>query len=305
MKLSHSPSELERCCKLLDSLDDRERIWLIPRGKIRNLSYTRPGLISPFEAIDLIKSDDDLNEYLLAVYEGIDEYISPEQLQLCNSIWSEIISDRSISKSMNVVGITIQQVIDPKKHIELKILVRKYIKSEVETDKSKWINILNEKHPGWMDRDHNFSRFENWLLRIIWGYLSGELYKAYGEGKKTLDTYKILTDELLKLSEHSVFTFFSLSNLGGAEKNSLERMGENASLMSDFILTSRKDETLKERALAVEILKLFLMYAKKSHVRGAQIFLNAEFVENYIDRKTIQRCWDMVKKLKMDKVYGF
>lgn len=305
MKLSHSPSELERCCKLLDSLDDRERIWLIPRGKIRNLSYTRSGLISPFEAIDLIKSDDDLNEYLLAVYEGIDEYISPEQLQLCNSIWSEIISDRSISKSMNVVGITIQQVIDPKKHIELKILVRKYIKSEVETDKSKWINILNEKHPGWMDRDHNFSRFENWLLRIIWGYLSGELYKAYGEGKKTLDTYKTLTDELLKLSEHSVFTFFSLSNLGGAEKNSLERMGENASLMSDFILTSRKDETLKERALAVEILKLFLMYAKKSHVRGAQIFLNAEFVENYIDRKTIQRCWDMVKKLKMDKVYGF
>lgn len=305
MKLSHSPSELERCCKLLDSLDDRERIWLIPRGKIRNLSYTRSGLISPFEAIDLIKSDDDLNEYLLAVYEGTDEYISPEQLQLCNSIWSEIISDRSISKSMNVVGITIQQVIDPKKHIELKILVRKYIKSEVETDKSKWINILNEKHPGWMDRDHNFSRFENWLLRIIWGYLSGELYKAYGEGKKTLDTYKTLTDELLKLSEHSVFTFFSLSNLGGAEKNSLERMGENASLMSDFILTSRKDETLKERALAVEILKLFLMYAKKSHVRGAQIFLNAEFVENYIDRKTIQRCWDMVKKLKMDKVYGF
>lgn len=305
MKLSHSPSELERCCKLLDSLDDRERIWLIPRGKIRNLSYTRSGLISPFEAIDLIKSDDDLNEYLLAVYEGIDEYISPEQLQLCNSIWSEIISDRSISKSMNVVGITIQQVIDPKKHIELKILVRKYIKSEVETDKSKWINILNEKHPGWMDRDHNFSRFENWLLRIIWGYLSGELYKAYGEGKKTLDTYKTLTDELLKLSEHSVFTFFSLSNLGGAEKNSLERMGENASLMSDFILTSRKDETLKERALAVEILKLFLMYAKNSHVRGAQIFLNAEFVENYIDRKTIQRCWDMVKKLKMDKVYGF
>lgn len=284
---------LERCCFTIDKIRDLLPHYRIGFRAVGKLSFTSGADLSS-HAIDFIKEYSHLEEYLGVVEGSIDEKFPASDLSLCNKIWSDIIRDKRISKGFACSGIKPLMVIDIKRYARYRAissLLSKAKKNNKKDEYDYWYSLNN-----FNDDEHNYFYsqyllFQQRLLRIIWGYVSGNLKEAYANGGEALELYKSALSELFKVREHDVFKFLHIDYFNN-DTSILQANIKNIDDMKKYIVTTRNDDTLQERALAVELLKLFREFGNEKVVSGVYNFMRADFINNDIDRKTIQRCFD-------------
>ncbi|CVB83723.1 MULTISPECIES: hypothetical protein [Serratia] len=284
---------LEKCCSIIDNIRESGGLWLAGYHQSRGLSFSSK-TESPHKAIDLIKEYSHFDEYICAVESCIDERYPIDNLSLCNKVWSDIIQNKRISKSFSNSNIKPLSTIDPKRYAKYKIiskLMARAKNNKNEDEYKYWYSIFDfsdEEHDNFC---HQYLLFQQRLMRIIWGYVSGNLKDAYVNGSEALELYKSAMSELFKVRNHHVFKFLHLDYFD-SDTLMLQENIKNIDNMKRYIVTTRNDDTLQERALAVELLKLFRDFGNERVVSGVYNFMRAEFIENDIDRKTIQRCFD-------------
>lgn len=286
---------LERCCSIIDNIRDSSSSLYYRVGfrKLRKLSFTSGADLSS-HAIDFIKEHSHLEEYLGVVEESIDECFPASDLAFCNKIWGDIIKNKRISKGFACSDIRPLMIIDIKRYARYRVissLLSKAKKSNENDEYVYWYS-LND----FSDDEHNhfysqYLLFQQRLLRIIWGYVSGNLKEAYANGGEALELYKSALSELFKVRGHDVFKFLHIDNIDN-DASILQANIKKIDDMKKYIVTTRNDDTLQERALAVELLKLFREFGNEKVVSGVYNFMRADFINNDIDRKTIQRCFD-------------
>lgn len=284
---------LERCCSIIDNIRDSLPFYRIGFRKVGELSFTS-GVDLSSDVIDFIKEYSHLEEYLGVVEEGIDEQFPASDLLLCNKIWSDIIKDKRISKGFACSDIKPLRVIDIKRYSRYRAISRLLSKAKKNNKKDEytyWYAINNFNDDEHSQFYSQYLLFQQRLLRIIWGYISGNLKEAYANGGEALELYKAALSELFKVRDHDVFKFLHIDYFNN-DTSILQANIKNIDDMKKYIVTTRNDDTLQERALAVELLKLFREFGNERIVSGVYNFMRADFINNDIDRKTIQRCFD-------------
>jgi len=284
---------LEECCSVIDNIRESGGLWLVGYNQSRGLSFSSK-TESPYKAIDLIKTYSHFDEYICAVESCIDERYPIDDLSLCNKVWCGIIQNKRISKSFSNSNIKPLSIIDPKRYAKYKLVSKLMARAKNNNNEDEykyWYSIFDfsdEEHDNFC---HQYLLFQQRLIRIIWGYVSGNLKDAYAYGSEVLELYKSAMSELFKVRNHHIFKFLHVDYFD-SDALMLQENIKKIDNMKRYIVTTRNDDTLQERALAVELLKLFRDFGNERVVSGVYNFMRAEFIENDIDRKTIQRCFD-------------
>lgn len=286
---------LKNCHKVISTIRHKQLLWVPKRHLCTQLSfYKGRAPIHPGAVQELIKTHDDFHEYLSIIDKGITEYLPKENLVSCNEVWDAIRSDKYIKQSLIKSNIPFDITIEPVRYVKYRILAGRLKNPENNRMYDYWKELYDFNKNEIDVFNHAYLRFHERLIAIMYGYVSGELRIAYANGADSISKYKILLKQLAEIESEFVFKYV----FDGGRKliTDLEWDLMIADNVSDFIVTNRNDETLSERALVTELLKIFMEYGEGNCVSAVYRFTRSAFIENDIERKTIQRCWESLCK---------
>lgn len=286
---------LKNCHKVISTICRKELLWVPKRNLCTQLSFYDGRTPIPPEAVHgLIKTHDDFHEYLSVIDQGITEYLPKESLVSCNDVWNSTRADKYIKQSLTKSNIPFEIAIEPVRYVKYRILAGRLKSSENNRMYDYWKELYDFSKDEIDSFNHAYLRFHERLIAIMYGYISGELRIAYANGADSISKYKILLKQLAEIESEFVFKYV----FDGSRKliTDLEWDLMIADNVSEFIVTNRNDETLSERALVTELLKVFMEYGEGNCVSAVYRFTRSAFIENDIERKTIQRCWESLCK---------
>ncbi|WP_449543824.1 hypothetical protein [Enterobacter ludwigii] len=302
---------LKKCFEIIKKIDGSNPLWIPSYTEAKNLSFISDKYDfrrwvderNKTDAIyNNIKRYEDFDELLSHLEQKNETICSNEEITFCNDILSKIFNDRYIARALLDGGVVILPVIDPNRYAKFKALNR--VISGVHTaDMFVYWQQIND----FTDSERELFngrpyKFHKRLVYIMYGYASGEIRQAYADGIETLDKYKQLLKEVCELEKNRLFSYLP-------EWHGRVFHGEDDILMSVLaeidkaragIISTRNDNSLAERAFVTELLKLFYTYGGSNPASAVYRFTRSNFMQNDIERKTIQRCWDSLS-LSMDK----
>ncbi|UJD93742.1 hypothetical protein FS593_05255 [Lelliottia amnigena] len=302
---------LKKCFEIIKKIDDSNPLWIPSYSEANSLSfisgkYNLRRWIDERNKIDAIynniKTYEDFDEFLHHVEQKNESVCSYEEISFCNEVLSKILNDRYIARALLDGGVVILPVIEPNRYVKFRALNR--VISGVHTPDifAYWqqINDFTDKERELFNgRPYKFHKR---LVYIMYGYASGEIRQAYADGIETLDKYKQLLKEICDIEKSNLFSYLPEwhGRVFHGEDDMLMNVLAEIDKAKAGVISTRNDNSLAERALVAELLKIFYTYGGSNPTSAVYRFTRSNFMLNDVERKTIQRCWESLSS-SMDK----
>ncbi|PKB87530.1 hypothetical protein A8A01_24235 [Ewingella americana] len=264
------------------------------------------------ESCESISSVDDIDAEAKLIVERMKEQSEYLDIEKYFAIWGEIRNEKKVDVSLKRMNITKLWPMDYEGNIPLSIIRYKIIRcaSEVARSNKKagdtinegesleklnyWYKALNDHRSIYAEaRPTNFE-MTNELIMAVYHYLSGKGKVIALEGKKIKEEY---LDKLYSINELLTHPLFDLVRHEHSGNECLLFEPRFIDVAVEVPPSNRNDNTLGERVLAYELLKAFATHLDDSRlITSVKQFMEASFVETYVETITIRRIRDSIAR---------
>lgn len=306
-----SSDSLKKCYDVISLLDNSNPLWIPSYAEVKRLSF----ISNQYDLQQWVKEKNKSSAIfrLIETHEHFEEYVhqlkfsynriaTDDDIVFCNEVLTEIFNDKYIDQALNNLSITIIRKIDPLRYVRF-MSFNRLITNLKSTDSFAYWQDIND----FTDLESQVFngrpfKFHKRFINIIYGYVSGDIRKAYAEGLAVLDRYETLLTELCSLEQSSIFNYLPERRIGVTfgDEMSLAYLIKRIHDAKEGIISTRNDSFLTERAFVTELLKLFHEYGRGNPTAAVYRFTRSSLLENDIERKTIQRCWESLGVVDKD-----
>lgn len=302
-----SINSLNKCYDIVSRLDNVSPLWIPGWGDAGKLSFVsgkydsqqwlnekdKSGVI-----YQLISTHENFEEYIECVKNRYSKFVTDSDVNFCNEIIARVFSDKYIDKSFEIGGVTVLRKIEPLRFV--RFMCFKKLISNLKSSRSftYWQEINDFTDMEYLLFNGRPYKFHKRFLNVLCGYVSGDIRNAYADGGSVLDRYEALLTEICELENSPVFKYVSNYRLGvtNGDGMRLTYLVNRIHEAKEGIISTRNDGFLNERAFVIELLKLFHEYGCSNPTSAIYRFTRSSLLENDIERKTIQRCWESLKE---------
>lgn len=269
------------------------------------------------ESGENVSSVEDISDEAKLIVERMKEQSEYLDIEKYFAIWGEIRDEKKVDSCLKRMNITKLWPMDYEGNVPLCIIRYKIGRCATEVVRASkdagerinegepleqlnyWRNALDEYISIFAEaRPTNFE-MTNELIMAVYHYLSGKGKVIALEGKKVKEDY---LEKLNSISELLMHPLFDLVRHKYSGNECLLFEPAFIDVAVEVPTSNRNDDTLGERVLAYELLKALATHFDDSRlITSVKQFMEASFVENYVEPITIRRIRDSIARSYEDR----